>query len=537
MPSGKRLHISPLNAQLLPFVLPQPLLEKASNVSFHTISTFPEKNYGYTDLPAMEAEKLTKKLNGSTLKGSKMRIEEARPKRQKKGDQEQSGEVEDAKALKKKNRKTRKEEGVIPGHELRDRSVRRGWTEFTDDANHSKRHKGKIDKKASRKASKKAVSATGEAECLFKTKLPPNAPTPTEQKDGKTKKRKRGESSRDVVVQEFSNTTKHVGFLRDESGAKDKKTATEFVEGKGWVDEDDNIVEAEPKRRKSKSKITNRDETAVKEAEQSRSRRSSRLESSAARAVIAENLNEHKTHAEEFTSTSGPSNPDSEGESDSTQGSLANTRPPQLGGKKQKRVLRGSGDDGIEVDQVERLSITRSSATPEQSKELAPTSEPVINEVHPLEALFKRPKTAASQTPRKPNLEVSTSFSFFDPEVEEGGSQGLNVPQTPFTRQDILQRWQRSAAPTPDTAAPGKTFGNLWEGTSDISEGDDAGEAENTSGIKDKSVTPDIKQEKPESEFSKWFWEQRGNNNRAWKKRRREAAKEKRYKGNKERGS
>ena len=43
------------------------------------------------------------------------------------------------------------------------------------------------------------------------------------------------------------------------------------------------------------------------------------------------------------------------------------------------------------------------------------------------------------------------------------------------------------------------------------------------------------KGEKEESEFSKWFWEHRGETNRAWKRRKREAAKEKRQKENKER--
>ncbi len=39
--------------------------------------------------------------------------------------------------------------------------------------------------------------------------------------------------------------------------------------------------------------------------------------------------------------------------------------------------------------------------------------------------------------------------------------------------------------------------------------------------------------EKPESEFKKWFWENRGDLNRAWKKRRRDALKVKRLSDNK----
>ena len=183
------------------------------------------------------------------------------------------------------------------------------------------------------------------------------------------------------------------------------------------------------------------------------------------------------------------------------------------------------------MDRVERLSIARSSATPSPVEGPQPTLPAATNEVHPLEALFKRPNNAASHTPKKPNLEVSTSFRFFDPDVDEGESQALLIPQTPFTQQDIRQRRQRSAAPTPDTAAPGKTFGDVWAGTSDVSDRDDDDEDEDAAAGK----TEDSKKEKLESEFSKWFWEHRGETNRAWKRRRREAAKDKRQKDNKAR--
>jgi hypothetical protein len=41
---------------------------------------------------------------------------------------------------------------------------------------------------------------------------------------------------------------------------------------------------------------------------------------------------------------------------------------------------------------------------------------------------------------------------------------------------------------------------------------------------------------KEDSEFTKWFWENRGDNNRAWKKRRRDAAKEQRQRENRRKG-
>ena len=123
------------------------------------------------------------------------------------------------------------------------------------------------DVEAEKIAKPKTSSLTGEPECLFKTTLPPNAPTAADAREGKDKKRKR-----DVVVHELENTTKHASFLRGEPGSKGKKTATEYVEGKGWIDEDGNTVEAEPRKRRTKVKI---EEMGPKPR---RSRRSSKLE-------------------------------------------------------------------------------------------------------------------------------------------------------------------------------------------------------------------------------------------------------------------
>ncbi len=532
MTHNKRLHISPLNSELLQVVLPGPLLDKASNVSFHTIKTFPEKGYGYIDLPEAEADKLKRKLNESTLRGSKMRVGEARPKKGLKLKEAEDDIVQDAEVSNQRRRKPR-EQGIIPGHELRDRMVKRGWTEPSSDLKPSKRHKDK----GSKTSKPKISSLTGETECLFKATLPTNAATSGDPKAGRIKKRKRGESSREVVVHEFSNTTKHASFLRDDTGVEVKKSASEFVEGKGWVDEDGKVVEAGPKRRRSKAKPVEESKLGATEVGRPRSRRSSRLEIPSVQVTGTKTRRVSTTVADDETSSSGTSSSEDESETDKLESSppaqQKSSTPRQKKGKGTNKNGLGHGE--VEVDRIERLSITRSSATPPAPEEPAATSVPATKEVHPLEALFKRPNTAASHTPKKPNLEVTTSFSFFDPDVEEGASHGLLMPQTPFTQQDIRQRRQRSAAPTPDTAAPGKTFGDVWEGSSDISADDDDMEEHTIIASKDNSATPDIKEEKPESEFSKWFWEHRGENNRAWKRRRREAAKEKRQKDNKER--
>ena len=536
----RRLHISPLNAQLLPTVLPTYLLQQASNISYHTIHTFPEKNYGYVDLPELEADKLKKKLNGSVLKGLKMRVELAR---QEKYTMEADKELPSKSELTPSNKARRgkakpREDSVIPGYELpTERKVKRGWTEpASRDANPTKRRKDRADKISK----PKATSLTGETECLFKTTLPPNAPSADNVKEGKLKKRKRGDSNRDVVVHEFANTTKHASFLRDEYGAEGRRTASEYIEGKGWMDEDGNTVEPEPKKRQPKLK-TEEAGKRMTDSKPRRSRRSSKLEVPLVEVTAPKSQDVKGEATDDETSSSGISS-DSESESEvkSPENPPPNRKPNRTSARKPKTKNNGLGiseigNDEVDVDRVERLSITRSSATPPPVQESQPTSAPANNQVHPLEALFKRPNNAASHTPKKPNLEVSTSFNFFDPDADEGESQSLLIPQTPFTQQDIRQRRQRSAAPTPDTAAPGKTFGDIWADTSDVSDVDEEDDKEDATAGKTEGASTGSKDEKPESEFSKWFWEHRGETNRAWKRRRREAAKEKKQKDNKER--
>ena len=544
MTGRKRLYISPLNAQLLLTVLPPSLLQQASNISYHTIQTFPERNYGYVDLPEIEADKLKKKLNGSVLKGLKMRVDQAR--REKDTGETNSGMPTDSvfstSNSPRRGKSKPREEGVIPGYELStERKVQRGWTEpSSSDVKSTKRRKDKENKKSK----SKTKSLTGEAECLFKTTLPPNVSHTDDKKAGQGKKRKRDHSNREVVVHEFASTTKHGSFLRGEAGTESKKTASEYIEGKGWVDEDGKTIEAGPRKRRTRSMAEETSEE-VMASKPRRSRRSSKLEMPAAEVTPPRSKVMKGKAIDEETSSSGTSS-DSESESRSeSETKILPKSPPapkstRASTRKAKATSDGLGisavgNGEVDVDRVERLSITRSSATPPPAQDSHPTSAPSTSEIHPLEALFKRPNNAASHTPRKPNLEVSTSFNLLDAGVDGGESQTLVPPQTPFTQQDIRQRRQRSAAPTPDTAAPGKTFGDMWAGTSDISDVDEDDEQEDATAGEVEDASTGLKDEKPESEFSKWFWEHRGETNRAWKRRRREAAKDKKQKDKKER--
>lgn len=101
-----RLHITPLTPDILPAVLPPSLRQTATDISFHTVPTFPENSYGYVTLPSMDAEKIKKKLNGSILKGKKFKVEAARPsKRERDADEADTGAGSEEKKEKKKSKK------------------------------------------------------------------------------------------------------------------------------------------------------------------------------------------------------------------------------------------------------------------------------------------------------------------------------------------------------------------------------------------------------------------------------------------------
>jgi len=499
-----RLHISPFNPSLVSVVLPPPILQHATSISYHSIQTFPERNYGYVTLPMMDAEKITKKLNGSILKGSKMKVGEARPEKPKRSLDEP--EEEEGGMVKKKARKSRSkdEEGVLLGVELpKERKVKRGWTEVEE--------KDKKNKKEKKEKKAKTKSAhTNEPELLFKTKVPPNAALVADgsSKKEKVKKSKKGKVDREIVVHEFANTTKQPAFLRDSTATGKANGTTEYVDGKGWVDPTGEVVEAEPKN--------------VKELRTGHSKEAEKVK--VPTPAIA--LSKPKSPLEDDeTSSSGSS---------SSSSSTSSTSP-----------------------RLNRLSITRSSATPPPVPRLTTSSPPISPPVyqpqpHPLEILFKRPPpptSTALSSSKKPNLEVSTSFSFFDND-DPGAMTGPLAPRTPATQIDIRNRRQRSAAPTPDTAMPGKTFWGNRRSESleagDVSGGDlpTLGEEENMGAgredlgemVKGNESEKGKEVQREESAFAKEFWEKRGERNRAVKRRVREAKKEQRQRENKRRG-
>ena len=515
-----RLHITPLNHTLLLSILPPAVLAAARNISYHSLQTFPEKEFGFVDLPSMEAQKIKKKLNGSILKGTKVKIEDARPSKQKTIDEDRVVPMAEKEQREKPSKKRKRDTETLPGIELRDRIVRRGWTDPVAVKKLDKKPKGKKDVVKSK--------YTSGPELLFRTTLPANKAAYAEDVPGlKTERRKKRKQPKEMVVHEFSKTTKHASFLRSSTVPSTVKGVVEYVEGKGWVDAAGNIVEAPViKLKKAASRKIQRPPNS------SESSVSSEVEEESVTEDSTEEIKEQPTKvarkaAVEDSSTSSSGTPsDEENETDSGLSSDS-----ESGEDKSSQVDEDTND--TQPLPSPKTPVSLKIDIPKTGSPTKPESAPTV---HPLEALFKR---------RRPNLEAPKipeavpSFSFFDADGEEDEENDVvdSIPMTPYTKRDFALRGLRSAAPTPDTAFPGKSY-TEWP-TDNLSNEDSAdvdGDATPTQKHKAKEGDPQTDSAAaPVSDFQKWFYEHRGENNRAWKRRRKLAAKEKRHRENKKR--
>lgn len=567
-----RLHITPFNPNLLKVYFPPSVLPTAKNISYHTVETFPEKGFGYVELPAMEAKKLKKKLNGSTLKGSKVRIEDAKPEKRKAGD-DAVVEAEDgerpAKRVKKGGKRKKKEDGVLEGIELPDeRKVKRGWTEVPVKGKKERKEKKEKKDKDKDKKERKKSKYTKEPELLFKAKLTPVAAAEVARKEKKDKKKdkKKNKSKQEVIVHEFEKNTKTPSFLKSAVVSTDKNAAVDYVNGKGWVDEDGNVVEAETGKAKNRRVL----ELVEPGPEESSSKKRKTAATPSPKSSPAPKSSKKKAKAPKSPSVSSDSESEessvvSSSESDSESESEASAGASQASSPVTKSTPKAKSN-------TPEIAITPSS--PSTTKK----------EIHPLEALFKKPKPAPlltpssnpTSTPAKNLAPINTSFSFFgdgdgdgDGDIDMHDGDNAAVPFTPQTQRDIEWRGLRSAAPTPDTAAIGRRFSFPWRNSSaevdgeeedqdvdveasaqlsnntkanatssqlaDVAEeeeedDDEEDEEDDTAGVVEGAVDEKGVEEgeKEESEFRKWFWENQGNLNRAWKRRRKDAVKTKR---------
>ncbi|GIJ90771.1 hypothetical protein Asppvi_009734 [Aspergillus pseudoviridinutans] len=519
-----RLHITPFTPDLLPSVLPSSVRPSATDISFHSIPTFPENNYGYVTLPTMEADKIKKKLNGSILKGRKFRVETARsPKRQ-----EVEVEADTVTSTTKTtsdnvSRKRKAHDNVLDGYELPSgRQVKRGWTESTNakkERRKGEKMKGKDEKKAKTQAKSKY---TEKSECLFRTKVPKNrSASPDEKQEKQTKKKKK--SPLEAVVHEFATTITHPSFLRSEGDGAAPTTA--FQEGKGWIDHAGNLKETVSDRLRE-------DQYRPGQVAGAKEKRKSVKAPPTAQETHLEKTKDDRIESadesEDWTSSSGTTSSDDSSTDSESEDSMSSASSESSASFSQD-----------EQQQLHTLSEKEKASSPPKTDEpelvpdsAAPSAQTThgtgSKDVHPLEALFKRPAVESSDS--KPAPETTTQFSFFgQDDIESEEEEQNKEPQTPFTKKDLLTRGLRSAAPTPDTALINQKFD--WND-------DDTDAMEVTEEYTD---TPTARAEtkaglKEDSEFTKWFWENRGDNNRAWKKRRRDAAKEQRQRENRRKG-
>jgi hypothetical protein len=499
-----RLHISPLNPELLPLVLPASIRPLATDISFHEIPTFPENNYGYVTLPAMEADRIKKKLNGSILKGRKFKVESARPQKRQRDEDGQNTPSGDKPSSGKKSKKHKAEDNVLEGYELpSDRKVKRGWTESANDKA-DRRKKEKRSKSKDEKSAKSQLKSkyTEKAECLFRTKVPPNKASPEPEKS--KKKSKKNKSSQESVVHEFSKTIMQPTFVRSNDGGK--AVTTTFDEDKGWIDESGDLKEPASERiRKDQyrpGQVVGHKEkpkrTKVKPLPEGEEPEKAETKSQSAEP------NAMESESEDWTSSSGSS---------SSEGDSTDSESDESTSSDESDADESENDEGKRSG-IEIKLLGKSNSTKSESEE-----QPA--DIHPLEALFKKPAAE-----KKPDSEPPAQFSFFgqgDEESEDEAPAKI-APLTPFTKRDLQDRGLRSAAPTPDTSQVTKTIN--WNPS----------ENSETSLHTESPVSKLGAGSKAESDFAKWFWENRGDNNRAWKKRRRDAAKEQRQRENRRKG-
>ncbi|KAJ5986863.1 hypothetical protein N7451_011228 [Penicillium sp. IBT 35674x] len=518
-----RLHISPFTPDILPAVLPASVRATATDISYHTISTFPENSYGFVTLPKMDAEKIKKKLNGSILKGKKFKVDTARPSKRPLEKEDAEPEVPKEK---KKSKKSKSKDETLDGFELpSDRKVKRGWTEPK-----SAKDKRKYEKKKSKDDKKEKLQPkskyTEKAECLFRTKLPPNRTSEAAADDKKAKKKQKGSES---VVHEFAKATTYPSFLRS-SGDDTPKTAT-FDEEKGWVDTTGNVKEPVSEKARKKDYRPGK----VPGVKEKKPIRKAPVESPKAKAQDSGSSAE----SEDWTSSSGSSDEgsgsdldsDSESESESESSSSDNS----VSESDAEEAVPNEKSSSLKSTKQNDITMTTNETNPESASEPAQETEALPQEpkeVHPLEALFKRSAPTESETQAPAPTEAGFSFFGNNDDIESEDESRGPEPQTPFTpfaKRDLQDRGMRSAAPTPDTAAASRHM--QWN--DEDMEDDDEDIAIDTPVSKSRTEGSG---DKDETEFAKWFWENRGDNNRAWKKRRRDAAKEQRQRENRKKG-
>jgi hypothetical protein len=243
---------------------------------------------------------------------------------------------------------------------------------------------------------------------------------------------------------------------------------------------------------------------------------------------------------------------ESEFEADSSEDEDANVQEAVA---TEDKVSAGQQDDSADSESSDEEDETEPKPSPPKEK---PTLAPIVTEVHPLEALYK-PSTADTTESTTIASTGTFRFGFGGGDDSEDEDDGVAQTSTPYRDPGRY----RSSAPTPDTAIGNKRF---FSPTSASEESPTESKAPSTSiapflGAVDapllfnheesrflkgmslwqklpqpKALLPSEEQEQAEGEaitdpvelWKKRFYDNRGEWNREWKRRRKEGLKAKR---------
>ncbi|KAG9571859.1 hypothetical protein KCU97_g15765, partial [Aureobasidium melanogenum] len=431
-----RLHITPFNATLYPNIIPASIQPNATNISYHTVQTFPERGFGFVELPRADADKLRKKLNGATLRGQKMAIQEAKPEKRRRRDKDDDANEEAEKQPRKKAKKeksSKKKDKEIAGFELPDqRQVKRGWTEEPG------KHKDKKDKSLKSSSDKKDKTPKREKskysskpEVLFKQKLP-EAVLMAQKAEGKDKKNKKTKQPKNItVIHEFEKNKPVPSFLKSSVSSKTSATA-DFVPGKGWVDADGNVVEEVQIKPKREDRIAKMTDTPVEIKIKPVAAKEPAMHKDITAGAKALGYNSSSDESsdvssesdEDMTDDSDDEDEEAEDEREAEKEEIAEEikegaeeiaapAPTEQQNEPEANSAQDSSDSDSnssndnegeeeEEEEEEAEAAPEKATTPQKSPSPMATSPKPITpprEVHPLEALFKK-KAPSDSTPR-----------------------------------------------------------------------------------------------------------------------------------------
>jgi len=454
-----RLHITPLTAATASSILPPDT--DLSTISYHTLPTFPESPFGYVDLPVAAAEKLKKKLRGAIFRGVKVRVEDARGEEWK--SRLAAGE-EGPEKKRVKRGKQKKDEGVVEAFQLpNERRVARGWTE-----KNGKENKKKL------------------GECLFKAEIPANKAdlitTKTKTKEEKAlekeeKKRQKKEKKKKKLIKEFENTQKFPSFLKESQLDPTRRPVDlvgEFVEEVGWVDGKGVVVE-EPVKKKSKKEKKRKEivPAPVEEKEDEPDLIKTVKDVASVVATVdtmdVDVVDTASVSSEEAFYDVPEQKEDSpiarQDFSEELKGYVVDVmesepNPPEETAATSSESEAESDEETTTKEESKPLASTIVQKTSAKlsintAVSPAPAREKPTLTIHPLEALYK-PTPLTTSTADSPTNDSGFKFSFGGASPGDDDDSDGDAPTTATPYKDRSR--YRSSAPTPDTAIGNKRF-------------------------------------------------------------------------------